>query len=179
MRRALPALLLAAAAACGEGGACPMPLEVCGGACVDLRSDPRHCGACGRPCGAGLSCGGGVCGAEGAACAARAGGALVTLEKCGEGVTLWVTNETFVADAEALRRGEPVNGVPVLELRAGTDCDPRWSWHAEGASASFAGPPVGGCDVCPGELEAALAHYVFDVEVWCPSAAGVLAVDRR
>jgi hypothetical protein len=157
-----------------------MPLEVCDDGCVDLRSDPRHCGSCGRACSAGLSCRGGECGASAAgACSARAGGAFVTLEKCGQAVKLWITNEDFVTGAEALQRGEPA-GVPVLDLFAGTDCDPQWTWHVNGATATFASAPaVGGCDVCPGLVERDASYYVQDLGVWCPSASRVVAVDRR
>ncbi len=36
----------------------------CGGACVDERSDARHCGACGEPCALGVACLDGDCAAE-------------------------------------------------------------------------------------------------------------------
>jgi stigma-specific protein Stig1 len=157
-----------------------MPLEVCGGTCMDIRSDPRNCGACGHACGAGLSCSDGQCAADGGgACAARSGGAFVTLEKCGETVKLWITNGVFVASADALLRGEPVAGIPVLDLRAGSDCDAQWTWHADEATASFAGATVGGCDVCPSAIERALSYYVLEVRSWCPSPAKVVAVDHR
>ncbi len=157
-----------------------MPLEVCGGTCVDTRSDPRNCGTCGHSCGAGLACSGGGCGSSGAgACAGRAGGAFVTLEKCGETVKLWITNDAFVTRADALRQGEPVDGIPVLQLLAGSDCDSQWTWHADPATASFAGPPVGGCDVCPSDIERALSFYVLELPYWCPSSPTVVAVDRR
>ncbi len=35
--------------------------ETCDGACVDLRSDPLHCGECGRACGADEACQSGEC----------------------------------------------------------------------------------------------------------------------
>jgi hypothetical protein len=38
-----------------------VPCAMCGGACVDLTSDPVHCGACSAACAAGESCVGGVC----------------------------------------------------------------------------------------------------------------------
>jgi hypothetical protein len=77
-------------------------------------------------------------------------------------------------------QGGPAGGVPVLELFAGTDCDPQWTWHVNGATASFmSSPPVGGCDVCPALLERDVSYYVHDVELWCPSAPRVIAVDRQ
>ncbi len=41
-----------------DGGACTL----CGGACVDLMSDPSNCGACGMACPSGQSCTYGTCG---------------------------------------------------------------------------------------------------------------------
>lgn len=40
---------------------CALPLVSCGGACVDVRTNRAHCGACGNPCAAGESCLGGRC----------------------------------------------------------------------------------------------------------------------
>jgi hypothetical protein len=50
-------------AACGSpivGGECRPGFVICDGACVDLDSDPAHCGACGRDCGA-FACSEGMC----------------------------------------------------------------------------------------------------------------------
>ncbi|MBK6530835.1 MAG: hypothetical protein IPF99_14850 [Deltaproteobacteria bacterium] len=41
--------------------ACPTGQARCGPACVDLSSDTRHCGACGRVCPAGVACRAGAC----------------------------------------------------------------------------------------------------------------------
>jgi hypothetical protein len=37
---------------------CPL---ICGDDCVDPRSDPRHCGGCGRACGSNELCLDGLC----------------------------------------------------------------------------------------------------------------------
>ena len=39
-----------AAIPCSETVACPQPFTCCGGTCVDITSDPRHCGSCGQIC---------------------------------------------------------------------------------------------------------------------------------
>jgi hypothetical protein len=44
------------------GCVCPQGKTECGGACVDTQTDASHCGGCGRACGAGQQCTGGVCG---------------------------------------------------------------------------------------------------------------------
>ncbi|MBI2391244.1 MAG: VCBS repeat-containing protein [Deltaproteobacteria bacterium] len=43
------------------GGSCASPSMVCGGACIDVRSDPRNCGACGKTCDDALVCVSGRC----------------------------------------------------------------------------------------------------------------------
>lgn len=53
---------------------CAAPRTVCGSQCVDVDSDPRHCGECGNRCPAGAFCSGGSCATS---CAAP-------LEACGE-----------------------------------------------------------------------------------------------
>ena len=45
----------------GPGNCASCSGTVCGGACVDVRSDPSNCGACGVVCTAGQSCSSGLC----------------------------------------------------------------------------------------------------------------------
>lgn len=44
-----------------EAPDCPVSLSSCDGDCVDLRSDPLHCGACGEACAADAQCVSGSC----------------------------------------------------------------------------------------------------------------------
>ncbi|MDB4928722.1 MAG: Tryptophan synthase alpha chain, partial [Myxococcaceae bacterium] len=46
------------------GVTCAADETRCGGQCVDPRSDPRHCGACGAACSAGQVCNAGTCAAS-------------------------------------------------------------------------------------------------------------------
>jgi hypothetical protein len=48
------------AGACVSGG-CPAGTTMCAGACVNLASDARNCGACGNACPAGQRCATGAC----------------------------------------------------------------------------------------------------------------------
>jgi hypothetical protein len=53
--------------ACVEGVClivCPTGQTPCGGACFDLRTDPRNCGSCGYTCGSSSFCQGGGCAAS-------------------------------------------------------------------------------------------------------------------
>jgi hypothetical protein len=49
-----------------QASACPGSDSVCGGQCVDLDSDPSHCGRCGNTCGVGTACYHGDCVEDGA-----------------------------------------------------------------------------------------------------------------
>lgn len=66
-----PTLDVASSDACSEatcstdGASCPTGTTACGGACVNLTSDPRNCGACGNACASGITCSIGVCGSSG------------------------------------------------------------------------------------------------------------------
>ena len=66
----LALMLLAALGAPSRAGAqaqrhaetaCPSGESHCAGGCVNLASDPRHCGSCGHHCLAGESCVSGMC----------------------------------------------------------------------------------------------------------------------
>ncbi len=46
---------------CTTSGGCPAGTTACGGACVNLASDARNCGACGSSCAAGQACVMGAC----------------------------------------------------------------------------------------------------------------------
>lgn len=63
---------------CAEtAGQCLAGQDRCGEACVDLRVDWGHCGACGRVCGVGAGCFGGACRAPRPMRAPRAGHGVV------------------------------------------------------------------------------------------------------
>jgi hypothetical protein len=177
------ALAFLALVGCTDAQPCPSPLEVCGGVCVDLSSDPRHCGGCGASCAAGRSCQASTCSDSiGVSCAVRSGGAFVVLAKCAQTVKLWTTSAAFIDRAEALRDdpASPGNGVPVLELLEGADCDGQWTWHADPQLMRFDSvKPPEDCDACPALVEAEKAYRVTTVGVWCPLSSRVLAVDRQ
>ena len=59
--RLLLALAVATLAGCGSGPPCKGDSVVCGGACVEAKSDNLNCGACGHACAAGQVCSGGAC----------------------------------------------------------------------------------------------------------------------
>lgn len=164
---------------CAEAEPCARPLQECGGQCVDVASDPRHCGACGASCG-GLTCVAGRCAADpGIACTTRLGGAFVTLEICGDAVKAWVTGGSFVDEAALALAGTAPRRVPSFDLLGGADCDDQWSFHPDPATAAFADAAQPACDACPAAVQGDLARWLGGVGRWCPSAARVVAVDRR
>jgi hypothetical protein len=46
---------------CVTGGMCPIGRTNCGGTCVNLRNDPKHCGACNMDCKGNRGCVAGIC----------------------------------------------------------------------------------------------------------------------
>jgi len=52
----------------GDAGGCAAGLVACGGGCVDLASDPSHCGSCGTICPAAQTCSLGRCVCTTASC---------------------------------------------------------------------------------------------------------------
>ncbi len=67
---------------------CPVDKELCGGKCVDLKNDPQNCGQCGKKCGQGEKCAGGVCKKSCPSPLADCGGKCVDLkndpQNCGQ-----------------------------------------------------------------------------------------------
>jgi hypothetical protein len=180
LRRAAVSFAAALAAACTSPQPCPNPLEECDGQCVDIQSDRRHCGACGRTCRASEVCAGAACNPDPRApCPDRTNGAFVTLGHCGRAVKLWVRQSVFIARAKELLAGDPSPpAVPSLSVIAGSDCDAQWSWHTDDADAAFVdAPPTPACDVCPDVVQANVAAY--SGAKWCPATGEVLAVDDR
>jgi len=169
-----------ALASCGDAEPCARPLQECGGLCVDIASDVRHCGACGVACG-GQTCAGGRCAADpGVSCTTRAGGAFVTFEVCGDAVKTWVVSGAFVDEAAAILGGAP-RRVPTFGLASGADCDDQWSYHPVPATAAFIDVAAveAACDACPAVVQGELSRWLGEVGRWCPSSARVVAVDRR
>jgi hypothetical protein len=183
MRPLLLALAVLALAGCFSGTPCPSPLEQCGDSCYDLRSDPVHCGRCDRTCGSGLACVDARCATDPGLveCAARSGGAFVTVESCGELVKLWATSPTFISRAETLAADPAAAGpaIPRFDLRAASDCDDQWSWHLDPATAAFVAAPDTLCVACPSQVQGALSYWLADVGTWCPSPARIVAVNRQ
>lgn len=186
VRRLLPLAL--ALAACTNPQPCPTPLEECGGQCVDTQSDPRYCGGCGSSCRAGDVCAGGACtvAAQGA-CSERRGGGFVALgypnggPACaGQVVKLWVRSAAFLDEAVGYVGSTALDRIPLLDVRAGADCDAAWSWHVDADTPAFVSTvSPADCAPCPSGIQSNVPGYVAAVRRWCPLDARVLAVERR
>lgn len=180
LRRILFAAALVLAAACTNPQPCPRPLEECDGQCVDVKSNPAHCGSCGVSCAA--ACVGGSCAADFGPCHSRAGGAFVTLgfDGCAETAKVWVTNEAFAGEAARYVGSTVPAPTPRFTVAQGVDCDAQWTWHVEAATPVFLAGAAGSCaDVCPGDIQADVPGFLAAGAGWCPSDANVLSVDAR
>lgn len=182
LRRILAAAALVLAA-CTDPQPCPRPLEECDGQCVDVQSNPAHCGSCGVACAA--ACVAGRCAEDFAGpCHARTGGAFVTLgfdrARCRETAKLWVSSAPFVDEAAGYVASTVPARTPRFTVLLGTDCDAQWTWHVQAATPAFVDGAAASCaDVCPGDVQADVPGFVSGGAAWCPSDANVLAVDPR
>jgi hypothetical protein len=121
---------------------------------------------------------GGTASDAGALCSGRAGGALIRFEIGSEALTVWVTNDSFITEAQRLRAaGE--QRVPSFALLDGTDCDPQWTWHVDPASVAFADVTIEVCDGLPSHIENDKQYWLETLGSYCPWSARVVSVDDR
>ncbi|MBX2803212.1 MAG: hypothetical protein KTR31_36365 [Myxococcales bacterium] len=118
--------------------------------------------------------------AEEGPCEDRVGGALVTLDVAGEGLVVWITNDAFV-DVALERIGQPPSQViNFTELRHGTDCDGRYSWHVAPHAVELADFAAEVCDGRPSNVEDDPSYWIDELGQFCPWSAAVVAVsDQR
>jgi hypothetical protein len=116
-------------------------------------------------------------------CAARKGGAMVTIETAdtaSERVTTWVSaaDATFIDEAKRLvAAGE--KRVPTFKVLDGTDCDGRWSFHLDPVDAAFADFTIEVCDALPSYLQQNKSEWLAKDLRWCPWGGRVISVDDR
>jgi hypothetical protein len=121
---------------------------------------------------------GGTMNDAGALCSERTGGALIRFAIGNESLTVWVTNDSFIAEAERLRMaGE--RRIPSFALLDDTDCDPQWTWHVDPASVAFADVTIEVCDGLPSHIENDKRYWLETLGSYCPWSARVVSVDDR
>jgi len=118
-----------------DGGECPLGKENCGGECVDLSSDPSHCGECFNACLPDEVCGQGECLAECPEGLTECGGACVD--------TLWSSDHCGVC----FRKCEAPGAVGECVMG---ECV---NWHCLPGFADTDGDVSNGCEgTCAGRL---------------------------
>lgn len=132
-------------------------------------------------------------------CDDRSGGALLefeihvsTLENPDgrENWRIWVTDSYFIDEALRLwQAGE--QRVPSFDTFVdGRDCDAQWSWHVDGARATWIDAddipggdegsiPTDACDALPSTIEGQKDYWFNQVTRYCPRDARLLNVDDR
>ncbi len=118
----------------------------------------------------------GSSGSSGALCTMRTGGALMDWTIAGEPLRLWFTNQAFIEEMEA-NVGREAPRQPNLDLVDGSDCDSRWTWHADPENVTFLPAPHGGCSAWPSDVEADKGRYLNTD--WCPLQVQIVAVHRQ
>ena len=113
-------------------------------------------------------------------CASRTGGAFVTLtseSRPDVSITLWFTDSAFIDRAIAGKGAH--NGIPILLMRTGTDCDQNHAWHVSPV-ATWADAAREECDGNIAWLDENLDQWMQRVVPdWCPWGVIVTAVDDR
>ncbi|MBN1770637.1 MAG: hypothetical protein JXB32_05200 [Deltaproteobacteria bacterium] len=163
-----------------EGSACRPGQSDCGGTCVDLTTDPDHCGRCGHACAAGEVCNEGACASTCTGGLTNCDGACVDLttdpNHCGDCTTICSRSEECVAghcvcvpDCAGRACGDDGCGGSCGTCPAGTSCSdagrcvcvPDCAGRACGddgcggscgaCGTGFVCTPAGTCS-CPGTL---------------------------
>lgn len=148
------------------GAACADGYAQCGGACVDLSSDPSHCGACDHACPAEAICSAGAC--------VTTDEPAVEPGRVGSGSAPRSSSEPRPRGPAVLVGPRPLDPAPVCELgelRCGERCvrpdtDPE---HCGGCGRACAGD-----EVCAGGACAARCEEPF---AWCDGACVDLGSD--
>ncbi|MGF1464792.1 MAG: hypothetical protein ACFCGT_01550 [Sandaracinaceae bacterium] len=149
----------------GDGGMCATGQERCRGRCVDVRSDPDHCNACGRRCPRGSFCVEGRCFADcpGAlrACADRCVDLGTDLAHCG-------ACDASCAGSEVCERGRCVLRCPGGQTGCGTTChdldaDPRHCGACDASCAAGESCVDGECALVCAEGQTACAEGCTDL----------------
>lgn len=111
-------------------------------------------------------------------CSDRTGGACITFQVVDDQITLWITNEAFIAQAETLLETGGSMVPNFGQVIAGSDVDAAWSWHVDPVQMEWADVTIEVCDATPSYIEANLDAWINEVGNWCPWSAQVLAVER-
>lgn len=104
----------------GSDCVCEAPSESCEGACVDTRSDARHCGTCGLACEAGQTCQQGMCacGPGQTSCNDRCTDVQTSEDHCGACNTPCGNGQTCVDGACTCASGQTSCGGACVDTRS-------------------------------------------------------------
>jgi hypothetical protein len=151
----------------GLGGSGASPGTASGGA-SGMAGEGGAVGGAGGSSGAG--------GSAGELCADYSGGAFIDFDIVEETLRVWVTNPSFITEAERLLAEDEAR-IPVFNtLLDGTGCDPQWSWRPDPMDLDFADFTIEICDGVPSYIERNKQEWLSSVGSYCPWSARVVAV---
>lgn len=159
-----------ARAVLGSAQVCPVGQIVCAGACVDVATNPAHCGSCGSACGAGRTCTGGacVCGAGLTACSGSCVDLRADRSNCGAcGVSCGVGGTCSGGNCVC----------PIGQVLCGGRCAPVEQNCGACGTACGAGDTC--ANTCPGSCLRPLLRCCYDIAPGTACRAGYSPFRRQ
>lgn len=111
-------------------------------------------------------------------CADLREGALITFDVAGQSLTVWITNTTFIAEAERLL-DEGTSRIPRFdEVIAAQGCDPQYAWTVDPEAVEFVDVTRELCAGTPAYVDNNLDAWIDELGDYCPWSAQVIEVER-
>lgn len=122
----------------------------------------------------------GAADASTASCDTRRNGAVIDFRICNQSLRMFVTNGTFITEAQRLQGNGQTRIACFPMLQDGRDCDPMWTWHADPSLPYWTDFELEVYFACPADVEKDKVDWVQQIGQYCGQITSVTAVrDNR